>query len=343
MTVEGIELGRYLFYDGRLSGRTDPDSLMSCATCHVQQHSFECGLDHPGFTNGHPHGLSGVLTPHYMLPLINLVWNNEGYLWNGMVNKNNNNLGSATYSVPAQEPYNMKNIESVVWMAITAKHEINGNINKTVQLISSISMYPPMFLKAFGDEKITYDRISKAIAQFIRSLVSSNSRLDKYLRGEINLTDAERRGLVLFTTENGGDCFHCHGTSATPLMTTNLFYNNGLDNIFSDTRDRFSVTNNPNDKGCYRAPTLRNIGYTAPYMHDGRFKTLDEVLNQYNTHQVWSATISPLMHHIKDGGTRLVPSQLADLKAFLNALNDSSFITNPAFSNPRPQDPYFIK
>ena len=89
MTIEGIELGRYLFYDGRMSGRTDPDSLMSCATCHIQARSFECGIDHPKYTGGTTFGLSGKQTPHYMLPLINLVWNANGYLWNGVISKDN--------------------------------------------------------------------------------------------------------------------------------------------------------------------------------------------------------------------------------------------------------------
>ena len=85
LTVEGVELGRYLFYDGRLSGQTQPCSMMSCGTCHLQSRSFECGIDHPKFTGGKTFGLTGIVTPHYMLPLINLVWNESGYLWSGSV------------------------------------------------------------------------------------------------------------------------------------------------------------------------------------------------------------------------------------------------------------------
>ena len=340
MTVEGIELGRYLYYDGRLSGRTDLDSLMTCATCHIQAHSFVCGLNNPNFSNGHPHGLTGIPTPHFMLPHINLVFNNEGYLWDGLINNNNANLGMPSLGVPSKSPYNLKNIESVVWLVIVLPNEINGNIDRTVNTIQNISMYPPMFLKAFGSNTVTIDRICKAIAQFVRTLISSNSKFDQYLNGEKNLTLAEQRGFDLFTTEQA-DCFHCHGTG-TPMWTTNLFYNNGKDTVFTDLSDRFSITKNPADIGAYRAPTLRNIGFTAPYMHDGRFKTLDDVLNFYNSAVKWSPSISSFMTKVKAGGTHLTSSQLADLKTFLSTLNDTTFITNPAFSNPRPGDPYFI-
>ncbi len=341
MTVEGIMLGRYLFYDGRLSGRTEADSLMSCSSCHLQSNSFECGINHPKFVDGHPYGLSGKSTPHSMLPMINLVWNSEGYLWNGMINQKNEQLGMSAYGVPAQQPYNLKNIESLVWMGIVAPHEMNGNIDRTVKLIQRIPMYPPLFKKAFGSDTVTIDRICKAVAQFVRTLISKNSKFDQYLNGEIDLTDAERRGFVLFTTEEGADCFHCHGTSGTPLWTTNLFYNNGKDTVFTDPKDRKSVTGEAKDIGGYRAPTLRNLAYTAPYMHDGRFKTIDEVLNFYNTNVRWSPTISPLMHKVKNNGMRLTPYQINDLKAFLNTLNDEVFITNPDFANPRPSDPFF--
>ena len=117
MTEEGVELGRHLFYDGRLAGRTHKDSLMSCATCHKQTHSFECGIDHPKFKGGKTFGLTGVPTPHTMMPLINLVWINEGYMWNGFVNNNNTQLGGK-YGVPEQEEFHYKNIESFVWMMI---------------------------------------------------------------------------------------------------------------------------------------------------------------------------------------------------------------------------------
>jgi len=260
--------------------------------------------------------------------MINLVWNSNGYLWNGKI-------------YPQNPDVNYRNIENVVPMAILAPHEFNGSIEKTVAMIRSISFYPPMFKAAFGTEEITIDRISKAIAQFVRTLNSSDSRFDKYMRGELQLSSSELNGLVLFTTENGGDCFHCHGGDGNPLFTTNLYYNNGKDTCFTgtfeDPRDRYHVTGNPADIGAYRAPTLRNIEYTAPYMHDGRFTTLDEVLHFYNEGVKNTPYTNSLMHHAINGGVRLTQSQLNDLKAFLLSLSDPGFLTNPDFS--KPNDP----
>ena len=334
LTVEGIKLGRYLFYDGRLSGRTHPDSLMSCATCHIQNNGFEVGMNNPHFPGGTTYGLTGIQTPHYMLPLVNLVFNQNGYLWNGYICINNEKLGNILYNVPSLPQYHYKNIESLVWMAITAPHEMNGSVEKTVQLISSVPYYQPLFKAAFGSKEVTYDRISKAIAQFVRTLISSNSKFDKYLRGEVNLTTDELQGYVLFTTENGADCFHCHGGGGNPLFTTNLFYNNGKDTIYTDNRDRYSVTFNVSDIGSYKAPTLRNVMLTAPYMHDGRFKTIDEVINFYSEGVLPSPYISSLMHHVKNGGVQLTNNQKMQLKAFLNTLTDFEFINDTNFAKP---------
>ena len=148
MTVEGIELGRYLFYDGRLSGRTHPDSLMSCGTCHLQAKSFECGIDHAEFLGGFPHGITGKPTPHVMLPMVNLLWNHTGYLWNGAV----------------------QNIEDIVWIGITAEHEMNADTNRVKELFQKIPGYPTLFGKAFGSETVTMKNIGRAIAQFIRTI-----------------------------------------------------------------------------------------------------------------------------------------------------------------------------
>ena len=320
MTVEGIALGRYLFYDGRLSGRTHSDSLMSCSTCHIQANSFECGMG-GRFPDGHPFGLTGIPTTHVMMPMINLVWSNHGYLWNGLV--------SAENPLPA-----VRNLEDVTWMAIAAPDELHGDTAKVATLFQSLAGYPELFRKAFGSDHITVKNMGRAIAQFVRTLISSNSKFDRFLRGEYQMTLEERNGYVLFMTEQGGDCFHCHGGDGNPLFTTNLFYNNGKDSVFSDPADRHSVTGNALDIGAYKAPTLRNLAFRGPYMHDGRFKTLDEVLAFYNSQLVWSPAISPLMHHIGNHGIRLTPAQLSDLKSFLLALGDSSFLSNPAFSRP---------
>jgi len=313
MTVEGIELGRYLFYDGRLCGKKD--TLMSCGTCHNPSFSFENGT-------GFGIGTTGIPSPHVMLPLINLVFNTQGYLWNGKVERN-----SPFYIIPGAYG---GNLEDLCWMGVYAPHEMNSDTNKAKATIQNIPMYPPMFKKAFGSEEVTFKNISKAIAQFIRTLISSNSKFDKYLRGEVNLTTDEMNGYAYFNTEEA-DCFHCHGTI---LFTTNGYYNNAKDTIFNDARDRYAVTLNPMDKGAYKATTLRNIALTGPYMHDGRFKTIDEVIHFYSEGLMWSTYADPFMTYLNDGGVQLNPKQKADLKAFLLTLTDSSFISNPAFSKP---------
>ena len=321
MTVEGVTLGRYLFYDGRLSGRTDPDSLMSCANCHVQANSFVCGINNPKYTNGHPFGITGIPTPHFMLPMINLIWTDHGYLWNGSISDEN----------PAVQS---RKLEDLVWMGIVAPHEMHGDTGRTKALIQSIKGYPELYKNAFGSDFVTIKNTGKAIAQFVRSLISANSKFDRFLQGEVQLTASERTGFVLFMTEQGGDCFHCHGGDGNPLFTTNLFYNNGKDSLFDDLRDRYHFTMSSSDIGAYKAPTLRNLVFTAPYMHDGRFKTLDEVIDFYSSGLVWSPSISPLMHHIATHGVQLLPQEKADLKAFLLTLTDSSFVANPAFARP---------
>ena len=325
MTVEGIELGRYLFYDGRLSGRTVADSLMCCATCHRQENFFDVGIDNPRFQGGFTHGLTGIPTSHVPMPLVNLVFNFNGYLWNGMINENNAEV-------------NKRCLEDLVWMGITAPYEMCGDTNNVKKLFQSIDGYPQMFEAAFGTPEITVDRMGKAIAQFIRSIVSYNSKFDKYLRGEATLTEQELHGYELFMTEEGGDCFHCHGGAANPLYTTNKYYNNGKDSLFTgdneDLRDRYHVTYRELDRGAYRAPTLRNLAYTAPYMHDGRFATLDEVLQFYNENVILTKYTDVLMHHAVQGGIHLTKSDLNDLKVFLNTLNDNEIITDEKYSSP---------
>ncbi|NTV84566.1 MAG: cytochrome-c peroxidase [Bacteroidales bacterium] len=321
MTVEGIELGRYLFYDGRISGNSDPEKQMSCATCHLQENAFECGIDHPKYTEGKTFGVTGIPTPHYMLPLFNQVWNHNGYLWNGSVDEDN----------PDRL---LINIKALTYMSIIAPHEMNSDTASAVAAIGAVSGYAELFKKAFGSEEVTIDRMSKAIAQFIRTFISANSRFDQYLRGETQLMPSELNGYVLFVTEEGADCFHCHGGSGNPMFTTHLYYNNAKDSIFDDPRDRFSINGDPMMRGAYKAPSLRNIALTAPYMHDGRFKTLDEVIDFYSSGLVNSPYVDPLMHYILYGGTGLTVSEKADLKAFLLALTDEEFIKNPALSKP---------
>ncbi|MDD4214378.1 MAG: cytochrome-c peroxidase, partial [Bacteroidales bacterium] len=156
MTVEGIELGRYLFYDGRFGGRSHPDSMMSCATCHLQENAFECGINNPDYPGGITHGITGIQTPHVMLPLFNVVWNPNGYLWNGSIYSENPNTSK-------------RRLEDLCWMGVHAPHEMFNDTNKSKALIASIPGYKPLFKKAFGTEEITFELMAKAVAQFIRS------------------------------------------------------------------------------------------------------------------------------------------------------------------------------
>jgi cytochrome c peroxidase len=308
MTVEGVKLGRYLYYDDRMSGKADQGMGMSCSSCHIQQFGF----DNPAQRGT---GTTGQQTHHTVLPHINLVFNPGTFGWNGSINS----------------------IENDVLIAITDPTEFASTWPDVIAAISAIAMYPPLFEAAFGTPEITQERIAKAIAQFMRTQISNDSKFDRVLRGEDNFTDSERRGLVLFTTEEGADCFHCHGSPGNPLMTTHLFYNNAKDTVFDLAFDRYSVTGNPTDKGAYKATTLRNIEVTGPYMHDGRFQTLDEVINFYSEGLVYSDYAHQLMHKVYPPygqGALLNPQEKADLKAFLLTLTDTVFLNNPNLSNP---------
>lgn len=298
MTVEGVELGHKLFYDSRLSGRDGTNGIRCCASCHHQENNFEFGTS----TNTH----------HAMLPLVNLAWNPTGLGWNG---------GVAT-------------LEDMVLAAVTSPVEINADTSQVVRYLQKTNDYPELFEKAFGSREITFINIERSVAQFVRSLVSADSKFDRYLRGEEQLTEDELKGYELFCTEDGADCFHCHGGGGLALMTTNLFYNNGLDDEFNDPEDRSAITGNHLDRGAYKAPTLRNIAVSSPYMHDGRFTTLDEVINFYSEGVKDSENINPLMHHVMDGGVQLTDIEKAQLKAFLNTLTDEHFLNNPDYSRP---------
>ena len=275
MTEEGVALGEMLFFGTNLSPLTSHLSPC-CAMCHHKEHSFEMG----------PEGtLDNLGTSHTMLPLINLAWNTIGFGWESQV---------AT-------------LEDMVYAAYTDPLEINADTAEVVQQLQQTNTYPELFRKAFGTDKITFVLVEKAIAQYVRSLVFANSKFDRYLKGEEQLNQEELNGYMLFITENGADCFHCHGGGANALFTTHLRYNNGLDAAI---------------QGEFKAPTLRNIALTAPYMHDGRFTTLDEVIDFYSEGVQYSEQISPMMHHVMQGGVQLTPQEKQQLKAFLNTLTD---------------------
>ena len=187
-----------------------------------------------------------------------------------------------------------------------------------------------MFLAAFGSTEITTKRAAYAIAQFQRTLVSRNSRFDSHVAGdEAALSASEYRGMALFYSERG-ECFHCHATS---LFTDNRFHNIGLDADVAGT-GRGAVTGRASDDGLFKTPTLRNVEMTAPYMHDDRFATLEEVIDFYSEGVIYSDTIDSLIPNVTGGGLQLTAQERLDLVAFLHALTDPVFLSNPDLAQP---------
>ena len=297
-TSEGVLLGKKLFFDKILSG----DQTIACASCHSPQSAF---------TNNTPTsvGIDGVFGTRNSMPLFNLAWNyNERFAWDGK---------ELSLERQALEP-----VENPI--------EMHSDWNDVIDRLQNHTEYPELFLKAFNTSTISKELAVKAIAQFERTLISANSKFDRFSLGQTNLTPQELNGLDVFLREDKGDCFHCHGNPNNPLWTDNEFHNNGLDETFSDL-GLGAVTGDPNDNGKFRSPSLRNLDFTAPYMHDGRFLTLDEVINFYSEGLQNSATIDPLMKNLNQGGVQLSSEDKADLKAFLLTLSDPSFANNPDF------------
>lgn len=297
-TVEGVALGKKLFFDKKLSG----DQTIACANCHAPQNAF---------TDNTPtsDGIDGIFGTRNSMPLFNLAWNyDERYAWDGK------ELSLERQALePVQNPI-----------------EMHSDWDDVVDKLQSDLDYPELFRLAFKTSIITKELATKAIAQFERTLISANSKFDRYSLGQANLTPQELNGLDVFLREDKGDCFHCHGTPTNPLWTDNIFHNNGLDNSFLDL-GLGAVTGDSNDNGKFRSPSIRNLAYTAPYMHDGRFATLDEVIEFYSTGLQASSTIDPLMKNVDNGGAQLSTSDKADLKAFLLSLSDPLFLTNTDF------------
>jgi cytochrome c peroxidase len=294
LTVEGIALGKKLFYDPILSG----DNTMSCGTCHAQAFNFS---DH---NKQFSTGITGAIGTRNTQALVNLAWN-PVFFWDGR---------AAT-------------IEEQVLGPVANPIEMHLSWPTAVTKIQSNAEYPDLFDKAFQTKTVTQDLITKAIAQFERTMISANSRFDRWRVNKDTLSLSEQRGYDLFYTEQG-DCFHCH---TTQLFTDNLFHNNGLDAFPSDS-GRAKVTKSPNDVGKFKTPTLRNIALSAPYMHDGRFTTLEEVVDFYSSGLQFSATVDPLMKKLNLGGAQLNAQEKQDLINFLRTLTDQEYITNTAYS-----------
>lgn len=306
-TKQGVYLGRRLFYEVRLSA----NNSMSCGSCHMQSKAFtdgrklSVGVDHHN-------------TERNSMALVNLLWNRK-FFWD-----------ARSGSLEEQAGFPMVN-----------PHEMGQSLAVSVKKLQSTTYYPALFKAVFGDDQITGERIVKALSQFERTLISADSRYDGYLNHSVQFTEAETRGLLLFNTTpdparsiRGANCAHCHGG---PRNYLELFHNNGLDKIYRDAGiGAFSGLDT--DQGRFKVPTLRNIALTAPYMHDGRFATLEEVVAHYSEHVQQSMGLSAFLQNASNEkgaiSVKLNSQEKKDLIAFLNTLTDSTFVANPQFSNP---------
>jgi cytochrome c peroxidase len=295
LTEEGVALGRKLFYDPILSA----NNTMACASCHRQENAFS---DTTAFSIG----IDKLPGTRNAMPLFNLGYAKK-FFWDG---------GAA-------------DIESQVIGPIQNPVELHQPLPELVTKLNANPEYPALFEKVFGSSNITIPMVMKAIAQFERTLISGNSKFDKYKRGELALTDEESRGKDVFEAENKGDCTHCHSLGST--FTDFEFRNNGIDSIPLDA-GREMITHLGTDSGKFKTPSLRNIALTAPYMHDGRFKSLEECIEHYNTGFYRGPYLDGNIAHQPKG--RLTAQDKADLLAFLKTLTDEDFIKNPKFAKP---------
>jgi cytochrome c peroxidase len=283
LTLAGVELGRRLFYDPVLSR----DSTVSCASCHLSFTAFT-HVDH-----ALSHGIEDRIGTRNSPALMNLAWSSS-FMWDGAVS----------------------HLDFQALAPISHPAEMDHSIGKVVEKLSSTSRYPPLFEAAFGGSEITGERVLKAISQFELTLVSANSKYDRMKLGLDTFSAQELNGYRLFQK----NCAHCH---TEPLFTSGGFEKNGLsaDSLLRDV-GRMRITGNAADSLLFKVPTLRNIEFSQPYMHDGRFKKLREVLHFYT-----SAAAAPLK-------IELSAAEKVDLTAFLLTLTDKEFLFNPAFSFP---------
>ena len=306
-TKQGVYLGRMLFYETRLSA----NNKISCGTCHQRDKAF---------TDGKPFsvGVDDVPTPRNSMSLTNLLWARK-FFWDGRA----------------------EGLEAQAIILMTNPHEMGQSLEASVKKLNSDKEYNSLFKLVYGDDAITGERIAKAISQFERTLISCNSKYDQYLAGKYQPTPQELKGIALFMDGpnpekgmRGANCGHCHGGPKTYME---LFHNNGLDSIPKDAGIE-TLTGLPSDRGRFKVPTLRNIALTAPYMHDGRFKTLAEVVDHYSGHVIQSESLSSVFEggSNEPGGKslQLTAEEKSDIIAFLNMLTDNTFITDPRFADP---------
>ena len=307
LTEEGVGLGRMLFYEKMLSA----DGSMSCASCHVQENAFSD-------TNRFSIGVAGFPGGRQAMGVFNMAWNSNEFFWDGRAHL----------------------LRDQALLPIQDSLEMAESLENAILKLSSSSMYRSKFFQAFGSTEITSLKMSLALEQFMNSIVSVNSKFDRVESGVETFTSSEAKGRKLFFAEynpffpdsSGADCAHCH----TPKNFENDKYmNNGLD-AGPDIQDigREKVTNNPMDRGKMKVTSLRNIEVTPPYMHDGRFNTLEEVVEHYNSGIKPSPSLDPALDNTRATGLMLSAQDKADLVAFLKTLTDDDLLTNPEYSNP---------
>ena len=294
LTVEGIALGEALFFDARLSS----NATQSCASCHAPTRAFSDGV-------ALSRGAEGALGTRNAMPLFNLAWN-PGYAWDG----------------------SQPRIRDQAHAAWTNPIEMNAEPEKIVERLSGDSVLAGKFRAAFGASDITVERAMLALEQFLLTRISADSKFDRALRGVAVLSEEEKRGFELFATEfdpargrRGADCFHCHGGA---LFTDFTPKNNGLDLVSLDA-GRSVVTGNTTDRGKFKTPSLRNVALTGPYMHDGRFATLEEVIAHYDHGVQRAAALDPNLAKHPNAGLGLTSEEQRALVAFLRALTDPQF------------------
>jgi cytochrome c peroxidase len=296
LTEEGVALGRRLFHDPILSA----DSTMSCSSCHISSLSFTDG-------NALSKGIDRKEGRRSAMSLANIGFYKEGLFWDGRV----------------------KTLESQALIPIEDTIELHNSLDNVIEKLKAHPDYPVYFRKAFGIDtlsQIDEFLLAKALAQYEKTLISAHSRFDQFREGEATFTEDEQAGYNIFFDASSelpdGECGHCHNA---PLMTTNEYLNNGISlaNTTEDFTDRGrgEVTGNRFDNGKFRVPSLRNIELTAPYMHDGRFQTLEEVIEHYNSGGHYGPNTSPLIRPLY-----LNETHKRQLIAFLNTLTDRKFV-----------------
>lgn len=307
LTVQGVKLGRMLFHEPMLSR----DNSQSCASCHNQQDGFSDTLRLSI-------GVRELPGKRQAMAIFNMAWHTNDFFWDGRADL----------------------LRDQALLPIEDELEMDETIENVIEKLSNTKEYRDQFARAFGSSDITAEKMALAMEQFMLSIVSHDSKYDRYLAGEVELTESELRGKELFETEynpffpefSGADCAHCHGGIN---FENDQYMNNGLDTDETMADDgRMIVTGDPADRGKFKVPSLRNVAVTPPYMHDGRFKTLEEVIDHYNSGIKESSTADPTVINTKESGLFLDEQDKQDLINFMKTLTDEVFLNNPDYSDP---------